>query len=646
MALGFVIASSQKLTPASAVLHNNLAGATQAARVKTASTFGGSVMSLSVNGSTSTRMTLGLAVGNATWQHGSRRLDADSLTSITSASAPASSTTYNSIAHTCSYTGSRARCYVSGLLDGTPATPSWGTNSQSNNPQNSFICAGTGGAGSFWGGAVQDLCFWIRELTAQEVWNFHVGFDRSAYDSLRHRWRMNEATSGSPSGNSVLDDGNTGSRINCGSTNSPVYEAQFFTPPAVIALLGQYGPSRDASTVAGDVTASFTDLYLGNEANRVAWCVVVGHNVTTGLTAAPTLNGASMTLSETHVAGAIGGFASIYYMLEAQLPAGSANGTAYTVSATVDGAAGEVAIMAGYIPGALQAAPEATGEADGTGTSLTASITTISNNAVIVAVGYNAGSTDDGTPGTDEIELCDFAGSATGPRLYCSSYLAATAGAYTPGWSALTTATQKIVVAVAIGPHVTATASGATASATQATAATGKATATAFGATANAVQVTAATGAASATGTGGSASAAQATAATGAATATGSGGSVAAAQATAGVGLGLGENTGKGDSLAPVQVTAGVGLGVASGTGGSSSPVQATAGKGTATHTGKGATSNAAQVTAATGAVVATGSGGSVAAPQVTSGYNPGGDAARGGGSGQARRRLPPYREY
>lgn len=213
--------------------------------------------------------------------------------------------------------------------------------------------------------------------------------------------------------------------------------------------------------------------------------------------------------------------------------------------------------------------------------------------------------------------------------------------------SAVPAATQWISFPVLIrkAGAATATGSGGSVDAVQLTEGKGTSTATGFGATSQAAQATAATGKATATGSGGSFAAPQATAATGSAAATGSGGSSGPAQLTAGTGLGLGQVVGAGGSSSAAQATAATGSAVATGSGGSIAAAQTSAGKGAATVTGVGATGNAAQRTAATGAVAAVGKGGSTAAPQVTTGYNPGGEILTGG-NGQARRRLPPNRDY
>jgi hypothetical protein len=446
MAAIFTTASSHYCTLGGGILHVSLTGSAIFCRVNWATGGGGYILHIASSATTTARDAARVLAAGPTHRISARNKNADTATDLDGSTGQTNGVVF-SMCGNVDYTNGLAYEYFQGILDSAATSMATSGTSDSNASAGSHIGARADHGANFLGATIEDLKFFVGLLTATEVYNNHLGFTRAAWDRCRHWWKFNEATSGNVV--TATDYGNVGSRINASGVNNPQYTTALYTVPAVIARLGQYGPNGDASTGTTDHTFSFS-LVLGNEANRIAWLVVTGHNVNTGLTAAPTLNGVSMTLAETHTAGGVGAFVSTYYMLEANLPAGSANGTSYTVTGTVDSAvaSGEVAAWGGYIPDSAQEAPEATGESDGTGTSLTASITTVRASSIIVTAGYNFGSTDDGTPGTDEIELCDFSGSATGPRLYCSSYLAATAATYTPGWTALTTATQKIVVAV------------------------------------------------------------------------------------------------------------------------------------------------------------------------------------------------------
>ena len=351
-------------------------------------------------------------------------------------------TTYT-IVGVANYVGSSVTLYVYDaagvLLDLVATTGISGWGSQSTATGGGSVTIGDFPApfnNSSLDGRLQDVQVYYRALSANEVEDLARGF-RFGGLYPDHELRLRDET-GTPS---TLTD--TGSAASDPTTeNSPTYTTNIFAEHAVLAHLGLHGTARDASTGSGDQTASDT-LVMRDEDDRVAWCSVAHVDA---LSAPPTLNGVSMSLAASHAAG--GGIVSIYYMLEADLPAGSATGTAYTVTATAD--SGELGIACNYAHGRAQEAPEVTAVADGTGASLTAALDGVSEGAVIVAAGYNADDADAADPVGTELELADFSGSATGPRLYCLADYASTADDYTPGWDGFAGADQKIVVAISL----------------------------------------------------------------------------------------------------------------------------------------------------------------------------------------------------
>ncbi len=218
------------------------------------------------------------------------------------------------------------------------------------------------------------------------------------------------------------------------------------TAGATLVAASTNGGTNDTSTGTGDHTISFTITIGAASSNRKVGIQVDYFGVTTGVTAI-TFNGSATGVhlsaqQQTTFASLAG--CDYYEILDADLPAA---GT-YTVSVTVDGAAGVVCGTPAYYEGMRQNYATNTGLATGTGTSITATLAgSASAGSIIAGQMLDVSFGDAPVSGNNQLRLINQATSSVISQTADAKYVPS-AGSNSMSWTGLTTATGKIAIAI------------------------------------------------------------------------------------------------------------------------------------------------------------------------------------------------------
>ncbi len=189
-------------------------------------------------------------------------------------------------------------------------------------------------------------------------------------------------------------------------------------------------------------------MEIYDQPNRMLLACVAFNAVSTGVTAC-TFDGVAMhpMTAQTQTFATFLDGVQWFYLLESELPAA---GT-YTLTATVDGALGTCSITGICLYNVEQAAPEAEGGGNNTGsTSVTISITTLTDEALILDCLFTDTSSSSATPGAGQYLLADAPDGAATHRQSASWIRKETAGSTSTTWT--TVSDNHVYASIAVAP--------------------------------------------------------------------------------------------------------------------------------------------------------------------------------------------------
>ncbi len=208
------------------------------------------------------------------------------------------------------------------------------------------------------------------------------------------------------------------------------------------------GGTNDVSSSTADHTISFTVTIGASGLNRKVVIPIAYMGVTSGITSI-TFNGSATGVhlsaqQQSNLATLAG--CDVYEILDADLPAAGV----YTISATVDGAAGVACGSPIYVTGVAQSYANNVGLATGTGTGITATLAgSASAGSILVGQMLDVSFGDAPISAVNQLRLATQATSSVIEQTVDAKYVT-NAGSDSMSWSGLTNASGKIAVAIEI----------------------------------------------------------------------------------------------------------------------------------------------------------------------------------------------------